>query len=126
MDNILTPAVRSWIYGVATAIGLRIGRDRYGASHQTREGELTMNDTDEPHDDDLEAFIAQEVTADPEFETGLKDVARRQALLRDLVGRRRALDLTQSEVARRMGTTQEALPPDRAVGVGYDPHIPLG
>lgn len=58
--------------------------------------------------DDLDTLIAVEC-GDGAFAGAYEDAQRRSAILRDLVGARRARGIAQRMVAERMGTTQSAV-----------------
>ncbi len=59
--------------------------------------------------DFLDEFVAAEVQADPQFAEGVDDIARRKAIVRQLIARRKDLAVTQASVAESMGTTQSAV-----------------
>lgn len=58
--------------------------------------------------DDLDDFLAEE-SQDPRFAAAFADAEARTKLLSDLITCRKALRLTQREVAQRMDTTQSAI-----------------
>lgn len=66
-------------------------------------------DSDQTPTDDLDQFVDERVADDPSFAEGLSDVACRQEIIRILVNRRHTADLSQTDVAARMGTTQSAV-----------------
>ncbi len=58
--------------------------------------------------DDLDVFLNEQLE-DPVFKAAYEDAGYRENLVRDLVGRRRALGFNQTVLAARMGTTQSAV-----------------
>lgn len=67
------------------------------------------DDFDDDGEDFLDRLISDEADRDPHFITGIADIAERQRILRSLIGIRKESGLTQSAVARQMGTTQSAV-----------------
>ena len=66
-----------------------------------------MNDRDER--DELEDYIAERAHVNPEF-PGLVDAhLQRRRLQRALAGKRQELGISQTEVAKRMSTSQSAV-----------------
>lgn len=66
-----------------------------------------MPDHDDP--DFLDEVIAESEAASPGFAAKVDDALHRRVQGRALAERRTALGLTQTEVARRMGTSQPAV-----------------
>lgn len=69
----------------------------------------TMGSDPEAEFDDLDMFLREATAADPSYAEGLADIAERGAALRCLIARRQELGLSQTAVARAMGTTQSAV-----------------
>jgi hypothetical protein len=61
--------------------------------------------------DALETFVAERTAVEPEFPALVEAHHQRRRLQRTLAGKRQELGLSQTEVARRMGTC-----PDRGLG----------
>lgn len=59
--------------------------------------------------DDLDELFNDEVAADPAFAEGVADIAHRNRVLRSLISQRKSLNITQTDVAKAMGTTQSAV-----------------
>lgn len=59
--------------------------------------------------DDLEDFIAERAAANAEFPALVDAHLQRRRLQRALAGKRQELGISQTEVARRMGTSQSAV-----------------
>jgi ribosome-binding protein aMBF1 (putative translation factor) len=59
--------------------------------------------------DDLDRFVESTVAEHPEFKEMLDGAILARQLVRRLVDAREEAGLTQTEVARRMGTTQSAI-----------------
>jgi transcriptional regulator with XRE-family HTH domain len=59
--------------------------------------------------DELEDFIAERTAKNPEFPALVEAHLQRRRLQRTLAGKRQELGLSQTEVARRMGTSQSAV-----------------
>jgi predicted transcriptional regulator len=59
--------------------------------------------------DFLDEIIAERTKANPDFPAMLEAAARGRELLRSLADRRRELQLSQTQIAARMGTSQSAL-----------------
>lgn len=59
--------------------------------------------------DDLDRYIAKRAKANPEFPELVEAALRARKLLRALAERRQALQLSQTVIAARMGTSQSAL-----------------
>lgn len=68
--------------------------------------EAASDRVDEPSE--LDQLIEEE-RVDPEFRAAYEDAFDREVLLKALVAQRKTLELSQGEVARRMGTTQSAV-----------------
>jgi DNA-binding XRE family transcriptional regulator len=59
--------------------------------------------------DFLDEIIAERTKANPDFPAMVEAAARGRKLLRSLADRRRELQLSQTQIAARMGTSQSAL-----------------
>lgn len=59
--------------------------------------------------DDVERYIAKRAEKSPDFPQLVEAATRRRALIHSLADRRVALDLSQTEIAARMGTSQAAV-----------------
>ena len=59
--------------------------------------------------DDLDDFIADRTRANPEFPALVDVHLQRRRLQRDLGSKRQQLGISQTEVAKRMGTSQSAV-----------------
>ena len=63
----------------------------------------------QPRRDDLEKYVEERTARNPDFPRLMKAAAERKRLLSDLAVARRAAQLTQADVAHRMGTSISAV-----------------
>ena len=103
-------------------IGYSVRRDRHHGCGHDAEGAhgLTMGYR-ETVGDDLDRFVERTVAEHPEFDEMLDAAIRARELIRRLAEARTRAGLTQTEVARRMGTTQPAIA--RFEAGGLDPRL---
>jgi ribosome-binding protein aMBF1 (putative translation factor) len=71
--------------------------------------------------DDLDRFVEETTAEHPEFREMLDAAIRGRQLVRQLVDARERIGLTQTELAKRMGTTQPAIA--RFEGGDSDPRL---
>src|SRR5690242_19926731 len=70
--------------------------------------------------DDLETDLAESL-ADPAFRASFEDARARSSLVRSLAGLRTSAELTQTDIAARMGTSQSAV--SELEGGATDPRL---
>jgi transcriptional regulator with XRE-family HTH domain len=83
-------------------------------------GHTVSDRIDDEDRDEFDEFLAESLN-DPGFRTAYEDAEARSRLLEGLVKIRRCLHLTQTEVAKRMQTTQSFV--SEFENGGTDPHL---